>query len=79
MKKTALLVLVALVVVSGCGRRLPVTAVPTDSPPGVGRQSVTKFADGQCVLNREVLVLGAVLNGQPTYERSTISGQPYPC
>ncbi len=80
MNKVSVLVLVALVAVSGCGRRrLPVTAVATDSPPGIGRQSVTRLSNGQCVLNREVMVRGPVLNGQQTYEPAIVQGNPYPC
>ncbi len=79
MKKTSTLAVLALLAVAGCGRRLPVTAVVTDRPLGPGRQSVTRFANSQCVLNKEVRIRGPIVDGQQTYERLVTSGQPYPC
>ena len=79
MKKVSILLLVALVAVSGCGRRrVPPGAVVTDSPPGPGRDTVVK-SNGLCTLNRTVLVRGPNVNGRATLERTVVSGQPYPC
>ena len=79
MKKVSVLLLVALVAVSGCGRRrVPPGAVVTDSAPGPGRETVVKI-NGMCTLKRTVLVRGPDVNGRETAERTVVSGQPYPC